>query len=95
VSQGLSGLRRNTHRLARERKQERFAALLHHVTVSLLKESFDALKKNAAPRVDAVTGARSAGPASAGRAPGRGVPSKLLRISWGIRSNAKGIPGRT
>jgi len=43
VSQGLSGVRR----VARERKQERFTALLHHVTVDLLRESFDALKKNA------------------------------------------------
>ena len=51
VSQGLSGVRR----VARERKQDRFTALLHHVTVSLLRESFDALKKNAAPGVDGVT----------------------------------------
>ncbi len=42
-------------RVARERKQEQFTALLHHVTVSLLRESFDALKKNAAPGVDGVT----------------------------------------
>jgi len=35
-------------RAARERKQEQFTALLHHVTVNLLRESFDALKKNAA-----------------------------------------------
>jgi len=47
----LSGVRR----VARERKQERFTALLHHVTVSLLRESFGALKKNAAPGVDGVT----------------------------------------
>ena len=51
VSQGLSGVRR----AARERRQERFTALLHHVTVNLLRESFDALKKNAAPGVDGVT----------------------------------------
>ena len=51
VSQGLSGVRR----AARERKQERFTALLHHVTLNLLRESFDALKKNAAPGVDGVT----------------------------------------
>jgi hypothetical protein len=51
VSQGLSGVRR----VARERKQEQFTALLHHVTVRLLRESFDALKKNAAPGVDGVT----------------------------------------
>lgn len=51
VSQGLGGVRR----AARERKQERFTALLHHVTINLLRESFDALKKNAAPGVDGVT----------------------------------------
>ena len=51
VSQGLSGVRR----VARARKQEQFTALLHHVTVNLLRESFDALKKNAAPGVDGVT----------------------------------------
>jgi RNA-directed DNA polymerase len=51
VYQGLSGVRR----VARERKQERFGALLHHVTVSLLRESFGALKKNAARGVDGVT----------------------------------------
>ncbi|MDQ6699971.1 MAG: group II intron reverse transcriptase/maturase [Acidobacteriota bacterium] len=51
VSQGLNGVRQ----VARERKQERFTALLHHVTVPLLRESFQALKKNAAPGVDGVT----------------------------------------
>jgi group II intron reverse transcriptase/maturase len=51
VSQGLNGVRR----VARDRKQERFTALLHHVTVNLLRESFEALKKNAAPGVDGVT----------------------------------------
>jgi group II intron reverse transcriptase/maturase len=51
VSQGLSGVRR----VARVRKQEQFTALLHHVTIRLLRESFEALKKNAAPGVDGVT----------------------------------------
>jgi hypothetical protein len=50
VYQGLSGVRR----VARERKQERFTALLHHVTVSLLRESFGALnwriKEECGPR---------------------------------------------
>jgi len=36
VSQGLSGVRQ----AARERKQERFTALLHHLTVDLLRDSF-------------------------------------------------------
>ena len=51
VSQGLSGVRQ----AAEERKQERFTALLHHVTVSLLRDSFYALKRQAAPGVDGVT----------------------------------------
>jgi RNA-directed DNA polymerase len=51
VSQRLSGVRR----VAREKKREQFTALLHHVTVNLLRGSFDALKKNAAPGVDGVT----------------------------------------
>jgi RNA-directed DNA polymerase len=49
--QGMSGVRQ----AARERKQERFTALLHHVTADRLRESFDALKKNAAPGVDGIT----------------------------------------
>ena len=50
VSQGLSGVRQ----VARERKQERFTALLHHLTIDLLRESYYALKRNAAPGVDGV-----------------------------------------
>jgi RNA-directed DNA polymerase len=48
VSQGLGGVRQ----AARERKQERFTALLHHLTVDLLRGSYYALKRNAAPGVD-------------------------------------------
>jgi RNA-directed DNA polymerase len=51
VSQGLHGVRER----ARKNKQERFTALLHHVTPELLRESFDALKRKAAPGVDGVT----------------------------------------
>jgi RNA-directed DNA polymerase len=40
---------------AKARKQERFTALLHHVTVDLLRDSFYALKRKAAPGVDGVT----------------------------------------
>jgi group II intron reverse transcriptase/maturase len=40
---------------ARKNKQERFTALLHHVTTDLLRESFYALKRKAAPGVDGVT----------------------------------------
>ncbi len=39
---------------ARKSKQERFTALLHHVTTDLLRESYYALKRDAAPGVDGV-----------------------------------------
>jgi RNA-directed DNA polymerase len=51
VSQGLHGVRER----ARKHKQERFTALLHHVTPELLRESYFALKRKAAPGVDGVT----------------------------------------
>jgi len=51
VSQGLSGVRR----AAQDSKKERFTALLHHVTPNLLRTSYEALKKDAAPGVDGVT----------------------------------------
>lgn len=51
VSQGLNGVRER----ARRNKQERFTALLHHVTTEMLRESFYGLKRKAAPGVDGVT----------------------------------------
>src|SRR5438445_5708709 len=51
VSQGLSGVRE----VAKRRRQERFTALLHHVSVDLLRDSYYALKRQAAPGVDGVT----------------------------------------
>ena len=51
MSQGLDGVRQ----AARKRKQERFTALLHHLSVGLLRESFYALKRQASPGVDGVT----------------------------------------
>jgi len=51
VSQGLAGVRK----AAREHKEMKFTALLHHLTVDLLRESFYSLKKKAAPGVDGVT----------------------------------------
>jgi len=51
VSQGLAGVRK----AARERKEMKFTALLHHMTVTLLRDSFYALKRKAAPGVDGVT----------------------------------------
>lgn len=51
VSQGLQRVRET----AQKRKQEKFTALLHHVSIELLRESFYALKREAAPGVDGVT----------------------------------------
>lgn len=51
VPQGLEGVRK----AAKENKGLRFTALLHHMTVDLLLESFYALKRKAAPGVDGVT----------------------------------------
>ncbi|MFD2271862.1 reverse transcriptase domain-containing protein [Undibacterium arcticum] len=51
VSMGLEGVRQR----ARADKRARFTSLLHHVTPSLLVESFHALRKNAAAGVDDVT----------------------------------------
>ena len=48
VSLGLSGVRQ----AAKERKKERFTALLHHLTLDLLRESFYNLQRQAAPGVD-------------------------------------------
>ena len=50
VSQGLSGVRE----AAKGRKRDRFTALLHHLTVGLLRDSFYALRRQAAPGVDGV-----------------------------------------
>jgi RNA-directed DNA polymerase len=51
VSQGLSDVRE----AAKKRRQERFTALLHHVSADLLLDSYYALKRQAAPGVDGVT----------------------------------------
>jgi RNA-directed DNA polymerase len=51
VSQGLNGVRQ----VAKAKKQERFTARLHQLSVDLLRESFYALKRQAAPGVDGVT----------------------------------------
>jgi RNA-directed DNA polymerase len=50
VSQGLAGVRQ----AAKDRKGERFTALLHHLTPELLRDSFYALKREAAAGVDGI-----------------------------------------
>ena len=51
VSQGLAGVRK----AAKENKEMKFTALLHHLTIDLLRESFYSLKRKAVPGVDGVT----------------------------------------
>jgi RNA-directed DNA polymerase len=51
VSQALGRVRQAT----RQRKKEKLTALLHHVTIELLREAFFALKRDAAPGADGVT----------------------------------------
>jgi retron-type reverse transcriptase len=50
-SSGLLGVRKAAHK----DKRTRFTALLHHVTVNLLRDSYYALKRDAAPGVDGMT----------------------------------------
>jgi RNA-directed DNA polymerase len=51
VTQRLGGVRK----VARERKKEKFTALLHHLDVSLLREAYYELRRNAASGVDGQT----------------------------------------
>jgi group II intron reverse transcriptase/maturase len=51
ASNGLAAVRQ----AARQSKGVRFSALLHHITIDLLKQSYFALKRNAAPGTDGVT----------------------------------------
>ena len=48
VSQGLTGVRK----AAMDKKGQKFTALLHHLTVGLLRDGFFALERKAAPGVD-------------------------------------------
>jgi len=51
VSQGLDRIRK----AARERKKERFTALLHHADLAMLRTAFFALRRDAAPGADGLT----------------------------------------
>jgi len=51
MSQGLDGVRK----AAKERKQERFTSLLHHLKVDLLRDSFYVLQRKASPGIDGMT----------------------------------------
>ena len=51
ASIGLAGVRR----AARQSKSVRFTALLHHITVDLLEQSYCSLERDSAPGIDGVT----------------------------------------
>lgn len=74
VSQGLEGVRG----AARRDKKQKFTALLHHVTVDLLRESYYSLKRNAAPGIDGVTWERY----------GEGLEAKLEELHGRIHRGA-------
>jgi RNA-directed DNA polymerase len=57
-TQGRAGVTHALERVrqaARQRKKERFTALLHHIDVDMLRAAFLALRRKAAPGVDGVT----------------------------------------
>jgi RNA-directed DNA polymerase len=51
VSQALARVRQ----AARQRKKERFTALLHHIGPAMLRTAFNAIKRDAAPGIDGMT----------------------------------------
>jgi len=51
---GRSGLER-VREAAKQDKKQKFTALLHHVSIDLLRQSYNSLKKKAAPGVDGMT----------------------------------------
>ncbi len=65
-------------RAARERKQERFTALLHHVDVNLLRAAYGWLRKEASAGVDGVTW----------QAYGEGLEAKLVDLHERIHRGA-------
>jgi RNA-directed DNA polymerase len=83
VSQGLGGVRE----AARRDKKQKVTALLHHVTVDLLRDSYHSLKREAAPGVDGVTWEQY----------GEGVEERLQDLHDRIHRGArpKGRPGPT
>ena len=51
ASNGLAGVRQ----AARQSKSVRFTALLHHITIDLLEQSYLSLERDSAPGIDGVT----------------------------------------
>ena len=55
IREGVSQALDRVRKAARQRKKEKFTALLHHISVKTLHVAFYALKRKAAPGVDGVT----------------------------------------
>src|SRR5438552_7663696 len=55
-SRGIASSRLEAVRqAARQSRDVRFTALLHHITIDLLKQSYNAIKRDDAPGIDCVT----------------------------------------
>jgi len=71
VTQALDRVRE----AARQRKKERFTALLHHISIATLRQAFYALQRKVAPGVDSLTWDAYEAPSSPGSKPSRTRPS--------------------
>jgi RNA-directed DNA polymerase len=81
VSPGLERVRER----ARQGKKERFTALLHHVTVDLLRTAYLKLKRDASPGVDGTTW----------REYGHDLEAKLVDLHGRVRLGAyRALPSR-
>jgi RNA-directed DNA polymerase len=79
-----TGLERVRER-ARANKRERFTALLHHVTIDLLRTAYLKLKRDAAPGVDGITW----------REYGQDLEAKLVDLHGRIHRGAyRALPSR-
>jgi hypothetical protein len=84
VTQALNRVRQAT----RQRKKERFTALLHHVNVDTLGTAFYALKRKAAAGVDGVNGRTT-------RRTSGGISRASMEGSTGERIGHSHLAGRT
>src|ERR1039457_4593423 len=83
MSQGLDGV----GKAAKERKQERFTSLLHHLNVDLLRDSFYALQRKASPGVDGVRG-RS-------MKPDWGIDSSIFTAGFIVERTGRNLQGES
>ena len=96
MSQALDRIRQ----VARQRKKEKFTALLHHISPEHLEAAFFELKENAAPGVDGLTwrayeeglDSNIAGPALT--APSRSVSSAAVPARLHTQAGRSAAPTR-